>query len=223
MLKAVFIDYTGTIMREKNRYTLEMAQRIAEESSLHDIPEIFKIWWSLIKQLEDASYQDAYLTEDQIAEKALTVLEERYGFHGSHEACMELAHSFWSKSPAFEDVKDFFERCPVPIYIITNNGTEYVDVFLRDNGLRCAGVVCGDMVRAYKPHRELFLKALELSGCHADEVIHIGDSVTSDVNGARSAGIRPCLLDRERKARPGDFQTAASLTEVLDLIESGAF
>lgn len=223
MLKAVFIDYTGTIMREKNRYTLEMARRIADESSLHDIPEIFKIWWSLIKQLEDASYQDAYLTEDQIAERALTVLEERYGFHGSHEACMELAHSFWSKSPAFEDVKDFFERCPVPIYIITNNGTEYVDVFLRDNGLRCAGVVCGDMVRAYKPHRELFLKALELSGCHADEVIHIGDSVTSDVNGARSAGIRPCLLDRERKAGPGDFQTAASLTEVLDLIESGAF
>ena len=34
MIKAVFLDYTGTIMREQNRYSLEMARLIAENSSL---------------------------------------------------------------------------------------------------------------------------------------------------------------------------------------------
>ena len=51
MIKAVFLDYTGTIMREQNRYSLEMARLIAENSSLKDISEIFRIWWGMIKQL----------------------------------------------------------------------------------------------------------------------------------------------------------------------------
>ena len=48
------------------------------------------------------------------------------------------------------------------------------------------------MVRACKPHRELFDKALEVSGCNADEVLHIGDSYGSDVLGARAAGDTAC-------------------------------
>ena len=187
----------------------------------------------MIKQLEDASYGEAYLTEDEIANRALDRLEGEYGYCGGHEAFMELAHLFWSKSPAFEDVKDFFERCPCPIYIITNNGVEYVNVFLQDNGLRCAGVefrhtsviapvcagvVCGDMVRAYKPHEELFRKALEIGGLNAGEVIHVGDSAVSDGKGARQAGIFPVLLDRERKEERTDYLTVSSLTEVLGLL-----
>lgn len=215
MLKAVFLDYTGTIAQEQNGYALKMAQLIAENSSLHDMPEIFRIWWAMLKELEDASYGDSYRTEDQIAEKALDLLGEKYGFCGSREAFMELAHLFWSKSPAFGDVKEFFERCPLPVYIVTNNGEEYVNVFLRDNGLRCQGIVCGDMVKAYKPHRELFVRALEISRCAPDEAVHIGDSVTSDVRGAQSAGIRPILLDRGRKNAAAGYLTAASLTEVL--------
>ena len=218
MIKAVFLDYTGTIMREQNRYSLEMARLIAENSSLKDISEIFRIWWGMIKQLEDASYGEAYLTEDEIANRALDRLEGEYGYCGGHEAFMELAHLFWSKSPAFEDVKDFFERCPCPIYIITNNGAEYVNVFLQDNGLRCAGVVCGDMVRAYKPHEELFRKALEIGGLSAGEVIHVGDSVVSDGKGARQAGIFSVLLDRERTEERTDYLTVSSLTEVLGLL-----
>ena len=218
MVKAIFLDYTGTVMKEQNRYTLEVARMIAAHSSLHDLPEIFRVWWSIIKELEDASYMDAYMTEDQIARKALDILSEKYDFQGNHEEFIELAHAFWSKSPAFEDVKEFFEQCPLPIYMITNNGVEYVNVFLQDNGLRCAGVICGDMVKAYKPHRELFQKALTVSGCSADEVIHIGDSVVSDVKGAQGVGIRPILLDREGKDASDEYLTMGSLREVLSLL-----
>lgn len=207
-------------MREQNRYTLEMAKTIASQSSLQDISEIFKIWWTIIKDLENTSYGDNYLTEDEIVEKALDVLAETYHYRGDRNAFVELAHCFWSKSPAFEDVKGFFDQCPLPIYIITNNGAEYVNTFLHDNGLHCAGIVCGDMVKAYKPHRELFQKALKTSGCNADEVIHIGDSVISDVKGAQNVGIRPILLDREHKTISDECLTVTSLTEVLPLLTS---
>ena len=61
-----------------------------------------------------------------------------------------------------------------------------------------------NMVNAYKPHREIFEKALEISGCRADKVIHIGDSVTSDGNGAFNTGITPILLDRRGAIKAGN-------------------
>ena len=36
---------------------------------------------------------------------------------------------------------------------------------------------------------KLFKKALEVSGCTIDEVVHIGDSIVSDVNNAKSVGL----------------------------------
>lgn len=223
MLKAVFLDYTGTIMQEQNSYALKMAQEIASQSSLKDISEIIKIWWTLIKEMEEASYLDTYLTEDQIVEKALDVLEKKYDYCGNRKEFIRLAHCFWSESPAFEDVKGFFEQCPLPIYIITNNGAEYVNVFLRNNDLRCAGIVCGDMVRAYKPHKELFERALMTIGCAPDEVVHIGDSVVSDIKGAQNIGICPILLDRKGKTISDEFLTITSLTEVLPLLRPENF
>lgn len=87
-----------------------------------------------------------------------------------------IKQKIWSKSPIFDDVADFFARCPLPIYIVTNNGMEYVQVAMKDNHLNPAGIICGDMVKVYKPHKEIFGKALKISGCHADEknvVLHI--------------------------------------------------
>jgi putative hydrolase of the HAD superfamily len=51
-------------------------------------------------------------------------------------------------------------------------------------------------VGAEKPHPPMFLTALERAGLSASEVVHVGDQYHSDVIGARGAGIKPLLLDR---------------------------
>ena len=116
-------------------------------------------------------------------------------------------------------MKAFFEKCPHPIYIISNNGEEYIAEAMRINGISAAGIVTADMVRAYKPHPMLFQKALEVSSCAADEVVHIGDSITSDVNGAKAVGIKPILLDRDGKYGKQDVPSVKSLLEALELIQ----
>jgi len=129
-----------------------------------------------------------------------------------------LIRRHWVNAPVFPDAPDFFNRCPVPIYIITNNGLPYMEQALHLNGLKAAGVVSGDTVRAYKPHREIFEEALKLSGCAAAEVIHIGDSYDTDVVGARSAGIRPVLLLRGHKQQYDDVKAVDGLAQALSLI-----
>ena len=43
----------------------------------------------------------------------------------------------------------------------------------------------------------ILLAALERSGAQPDETVHVGDQITSDIDGASSVGISPVLLDRD--------------------------
>ena len=77
MIKAIFLDYTGTILTEGGTEIQEVLTRICKNSSLHDPKLLLKEWWALIKAYEEESYQDSYLTEDEIADKALNHLVQR--------------------------------------------------------------------------------------------------------------------------------------------------
>ena len=55
-------------------------------------------------------------------------------------------------------------------------------------------------VGARKPAPAIFSRALELAGVHAGDAVHVGDSVSEDVEGARTAGIAPILIRRDGSA-----------------------
>lgn len=219
MIKAIFIDYTGTIIQEKGADIEEVVMRLWKNSTLETPKDTVKYWWSNLKKLEEKSYGDTFLTEDEIVDHLLDLLAREKGLTDDFSELHKLCQRFWMYAPVFEDVKEFFEKCEVPVYVITNNGACYVQECMERNHLKPAGIVSGEMVRAYKPHKELFQKALEISGCRADEVIHIGDSVTSDVKGAYAAGITPVLIDREGESQCTECKVIRRLAEVLPLLQ----
>jgi HAD superfamily hydrolase (TIGR01549 family) len=51
-------------------------------------------------------------------------------------------------------------------------------------------IIIGGQEPEEKPAISIFNKALSLSGCEAHEVIHVGDSLGSDILGAQNSGIR---------------------------------
>ncbi len=218
MVKAVFIDYMGTTVDEHSPEMAEIIGRLCRHSSLHEPKQVQRFILDTRRRYEKDSYLDTYLTEDEIAERLISDAEKQIGLVDDRSALIELIHSHWVNAPVFPDVPDFFNRCPVPIYIITNNGLPYMEQALHLNGLKAAGVVSGDTVRAYKPHREILEEALRLSDCSAEEVIHIGDSYDTDVVGARSAGIRPVLLLRGHRQQHGDVEIVDGLAQALSLI-----
>jgi len=57
--------------------------------------------------------------------------------------------------------------------------------------------VCSAIEEVEKPDPEIFARALARAGAEPPESIHVGDSVEKDVEGARSAGIVPVLIERE--------------------------
>lgn len=218
MTKVIFLDYTGTITQENCKAVQEVVMRIIKNSVLKTPQEALSYWWSNLKQMEEISYLDAYKTEDEIVTILLKRCENEIKLNYNLEELHKLFQDFWTYSPVYSDAKEFFEKCKLPIYILTNNGVEYVQACMRLNGLKPAGIICGDMVKAYKPHRELFEKALQVSGYQAGEVLHIGDSMSSDVKGALNVGITPILIDREEKQQYDSVKTIKKLTEIFDMI-----
>ncbi len=71
------------------------------------------------------------------------------------------------------------------------------------------GTITSAEAGARKPDPAIFGRALELAGCGPDEALHVGDTAEEDVAGARAAGIRSLLIDRDRG--DGDI---ASLREI---------
>lgn len=218
MTKAVFIDYMGTTVDERSPEMAEIVRRICKNSSVHDPRQVQQFILDTRRRYEADSYLDAYLTEDEIVDQLISDMEAQIGLADEPDALRSLIHSHWVNAPVFPDARTFFEQCPVPIYIITNNGLPYMEQALRHNGLNAAGVVSADTVRAYKPHREVFDEALRLSRCAPDEAVHIGDSHTTDVAGARSAGIRPVLLLRGQTQQHNSVDTVDDLVHALNLI-----
>ena len=64
-----------------------------------------------------------------------------------------------------------------------------------------------------KPEPGIFATALELAGCEPAEALHVGDTAEEDCEGARAAGIRALLLDREDGA--GDISSLAQIVDHL--------
>jgi putative hydrolase of the HAD superfamily len=79
------------------------------------------------------------------------------------------------------------------------------------------GVVSSATVGAAKPAPVLFEAALAAAGCSAADALHVGDSLSKDVEGASQAGIAAVLLDRnaERPQAPARIESLAELPALI--------
>jgi HAD superfamily hydrolase (TIGR01662 family) len=72
-----------------------------------------------------------------------------------------------------------------------------------------------------KPHPHLYRRALELANVGPEQVLHVGDKMREDVEGAAQVGIRAVLLDRAG-ATEGYQPRITTLPELVALLEDGA-
>jgi putative hydrolase of the HAD superfamily len=77
-------------------------------------------------------------------------------------------------------------------------------------------VVTSAAAGARKPDPSIFVRALELAGTTAGEAVHVGDTAAEDVEGARAAGIRALLLERNGRAGRDEQAMITSLDEIDD-------
>ena len=78
-------------------------------------------------------------------------------------------------------------------------------------------------VKSAKPDPHIFNYTLAAVGVSAEEVVHVGDTYEADVIGARNAGIRPILIDRDGTQKLADgTRQFENLSELPALISGPA-
>ncbi len=215
MTKAYFLDYTGTMVQEDEPYTRQLLEYFVTHSNINDPQEILRIVWEMVKTLEVQSHGDAFIKNDVKVDRILEYCVNEYGLNGDLEHMHRIWRNVWVHAPLFDDVKPFFERSKLPIYVLSNDDLYYLEESMKIKGLKPAGIISAEMARACKPDRAIFEKAMEIAGVRPDEVIHIGDSLTSDIEPAKLLGITPVYISRKKDVKIESVRVIRSLNELL--------
>jgi putative hydrolase of the HAD superfamily len=93
-----------------------------------------------------------------------------------------------------------WRRMGIELGVVSNFDSRIYSV-LQSLGLRdfFTSITISTQARAAKPDPQIFAIALEKHGCSPEAAWHIGDSVDEDYQGAKAAGLRGILINREQK------------------------
>ena len=115
-----------------------------------------------------------------------------------------------------------------PLTVVTNGFVEVQHEKFDKSGLRdCfAHIVLSEEVGCQKPNPRIFEEALRMNGLQAEDVVMIGDSWNSDIQGAINAGIDQIWIRKNKeqgtKSQDTIEQTATyivqSLSEVMEIL-----
>ena len=201
--RALLLDFYGSVVEEDDGLIVEICERIAEASPQRvTSAEIGEHWARAFGQLCAQSYGPAFRPQKELELLSLQRVLQHYECGLNPDVLSQPIYVYWRHPTLFPETEAVLDRCELPICLVSNIDNAELQSALRATGLRFDWVVTSDDCRAYKPRREMFDRALSLLGVPRDAVLFVGDSLGSDVRGARSSGIRVAWVNRKQRSAP---------------------
>ena len=125
-----------------------------------------------IKSLNSA-YEDSFETQRKLEYESLKKTIEYFNSTANAKELSDLMFAHWIKPTIFEESKQFFEMCPVPIYVVSNIDRDDVLKAIEYHGLKPNGIFTSEDAKSYKPRKELFQFALNSTGLSAESFIYL--------------------------------------------------
>lgn len=202
----IFIDFYGTITSGDLDAVLAAAAIVIKQLALPLTPGEFAQNWSAaffdaIHQSSSERFQTLHACETT----SLCATVERYrpGIKFDLEPAMEVLDEYWRNPPLQPEVMRFFDSVDCPVCCISNADQEHLEAAIARHGLPLDAVVCSETVRSYKPDAAIFEAALRTMNVRPEQCCHLGDSLTSDIEGAARLGIPAFWIKRENRIFDG--------------------
>lgn len=216
-LADVIRDATGVTIAASALVIAEgAAKRAMETASLVDVA------WSAREQPGAASWGKIVASTAHFAgvpeEHLSTLLERAWRTHQER--------NLWCKVPdGLPDALVALRAAGVKTAVVSNSEGIVARV-IRDVGLEphLDLIVDSGLVGVEKPDPRIFAVALDRFRVHANAALHLGDTFTTDILGARAAGIRCALIDpfAHYEGLHPDVPRVPGATEVARAITSQA-
>ena len=243
MLRTVFFDLDGTLADDGDSITAALTE--ACRVVCHRWPELNVVELAILyRQFSDVAWGDfdRYLRHLSSPEAMLAaVWNQTLVSKGVSDSLVEqeAAEAYWQyrlrHCRPYDDVLSLLQNLAIryPLCVLTNGAPAMQRAKLIATQLASffQHVFVGGEFARGKPDPLIFRAALEAVGCQPSQAIHVGDSLTHDVAGARNIGIHSVWINRkglsqvslanEHNPRP-DFEisTLAALSDCLEQINN---
>jgi 2-haloalkanoic acid dehalogenase type II len=221
MLKAVLFDLGDTLVKSVDM--IEAYQRILEAHGIHRTREELTIAHVESGKLLGLEFMKTMFDEYWV--KRNTMFLEHLGVFGREDLARTIAEQWWDFSdvalyPDATETLDKLKQRGVKIGIITNAlQTDLAKILskTRLNPDYFDIIVTVNTICRMKPEKEIFDHALNVLNVAPNEALFVGDTVEYDYEGAKKAGLKALLIDRESKT-DGNIEKIHDLREILNLI-----
>ncbi|MFF2887339.1 HAD family hydrolase [Paenibacillus sp. NPDC057967] len=222
----MFLDFYGTLVHEDDDILPAIYEQIQQSASIScSQREIGNYWWKSFSAIFSNSYGGTFQTQRSIGIESLRNTLEHFHSADEAEELIQIQFDHWRKPRLYSDTPPFLEQTRgTTIYILSNIDSADIAEAVRYHGIEADEVLTSEDVRSYKPRPELFQEALRRTNLQPHEVIHIGDSIVSDVSGAQQLGIQAIWLNRLNKQQPDGYHpdyVCSDLNEVLSILHRG--
>lgn len=240
MAKAVLFDMGGTLWYlpsppdEREIFRLEGEQvrpLMASWGAEHLDPDEFlrDLWQQIIQ-----GYRNPELREPDV----LSLIEQSFAANGvqlTRPQCEEFwqrsyvssQHFGWTLFPDVIDTLHSLRSHEIRIAIVTNRPHKSA-VFRRDlAGYKLAqlvnAVVCSADVGYVKPHSAPFERALEMLDIAPGEAVMVGDTLETDINGAKELGLTTVWKTELSEEALMTYEADYAIRDLSDLLQLGLF
>jgi putative hydrolase of the HAD superfamily len=127
----------------------------------------------------------------------------------------------WVVEPTFQDLANFSQGRNIKLFV-TSNWDFRLPGILKDLGIDTCfeQIITSAMVGFEKPSVKIFQSLVSVAQCNAGQVLHVGDRLEDDFQGAQAAGLKAVLYGSNRqedqKIRP--IPQVHSLAKLIGLL-----
>ncbi len=213
-IKAITLDAYGTLLRNEN--LMLIPQRIVADHKLSvSIDDVWRMWMTLYFE---ATQRTPFRTLRAIQDTILSRVLRSFGVRAAAVPYVDLFFQLTTRVELYPETLGVLNALDgIPSAIVSNADHEHIAAWTFT--LPVQFILISETVKAYKPHRLMFQRAVEHLGVQPHEVLHVGDSDVDDVQGAKAAGLQVAWVNRDGRSRRShvpkpDFEIA-TLTELL--------
>ncbi|MEV4481149.1 HAD family hydrolase [Micromonospora coxensis] len=215
MVKGLLLDFYGTVVEDDDAVVAAIAARVAADATTPVTPEAVAAAW-MREYTRVAEGPPFRLLRDSAPASLARVMAE-VGCPGDPAALHAAETARWGPPPLRPGTREFLADLRLPVCVVSDADRDDLAAVVAHHGLTFTAVVTSEDVGAYKPDGAVFRRALAVLGLAADEVLHVGDSLRTDVAGAQAAGIRAVWVNRHGRPAPVDAPISHEITDLTGL------
>ncbi len=200
--EGIFLDFYGTLAAGDRQAVQEVCQAVIDDYALKaDAEDLASRWGDYYFAAIESMDGRGFRLLREIEHDTLIETVRRLGAEIDATPYIEQLNDYLAQPTLFEEVHEVLERLHLPVCIVSNADEREIRMAIAHHGLPVDHVVTSEFAQSYKPEPGIFKAALEVTGWRADRVLHVGDSLHSDVGGAHNAGLKAAWVSRSERIK----------------------